>query len=55
MLLTPLMMTERLRQDPPRSPARDMVRPRPTAGAALLLAVALSLPFVALAVVQALL
>ncbi|WP_198549954.1 hypothetical protein [Mameliella alba] len=53
MLLTALMMTKHLRHDPPRAIPRDMARPRPTVAAALLLAGALSLPFAALAVFQA--
>ncbi|MBV6637065.1 MAG: hypothetical protein KI788_14310 [Mameliella sp.] len=53
MLLTALMMTKHLRHDPPRAIPRDMARPRPTVAAALLLAGTLSLPFAALAVVQA--
>ncbi|MBY6120149.1 hypothetical protein KUV64_13505 [Mameliella alba] len=57
MLLTALMMSKHLRHDPPRATsrdmARDMARPRPTVAAALLLAGALSLPFAALAVVEA--
>ncbi len=55
MLLTAVMKKDALRKTPPRSAASDMARPRPTAGAALLLAGGISLPFAALALVQALL
>lgn len=55
MLLTAVMKKVALRKTPPRSAARDIARPRPTAGAALLLALALSLPFAALTLVQAVL
>ncbi|WP_176445067.1 hypothetical protein [Maliponia aquimaris] len=41
------------RATPPRSHAKALARPRPTAAAALLLASVLSLPFAALALTQA--
>lgn len=53
MVLTGGMKNALPRAKPPRSPAVALARPRPTAAAALLLASILSLPFVALALGQA--
>ncbi|GEM_PF-4608598 len=55
MLLTAVMKKDALRKTPPRSAASDMARPRPTAGAALLLAGGMSLPFLVMLAASAIL
>ena len=54
MLLIQVMSRKYLRSPPPRNNFAFMARPRPTAASALLVAVLLSVPFAALALLQAL-
>lgn len=49
------MKRDALRPRPPCNTASTLIRPRPTAAAALLLASVLSLPFALLALIQAVL
>lgn len=53
MVLTADMKRNLLRRKAPRTPSTALTRPRPTAASAVLMAVVLSLPFAALALLGA--